>query len=66
MKKTYSTPVLEEVGAVSTITAALGSSTRRDFSEFPALPASTGSFDACDGNAANNPPGEDFCRGSGV
>ncbi len=60
MKKTYEAPVLEEVGAVSTITAALGSSTRRDFSEFPALPSTTGSFDACDSNP-NNSPDPSFC-----
>ena len=63
MKKTYSAPVLSEVGAVSTLTAAFGTSSRRDFSEFPQVQASTGSFDVCDGNPANNPKG-DFCMGN--
>ncbi len=60
MKKTYEAPVLEEVGAVSTTTAALGTASRTDFSEFPALPSSTGSFDACDGDPTNS-PGQSFC-----
>ena len=61
MKKTYNAPVLNEVGAVATLTAAFGSSTRRDFSEFPQVQAGTGSFDVCDGNPANNPRTGDFC-----
>ncbi|MEM1115075.1 MAG: lasso peptide [Bacteroidota bacterium] len=60
MKKAYQAPVLEEVGGVAALTAALGTSTRVDFSEFPALPSSTGSFDACDSDPTNN-PGGDFC-----
>lgn len=63
MKKAYATPTLEEVGAVSVITAALGSSSRTDFNEFSGQ-RGTGSFDICDGNAGNNPPGTDFCVGS--
>ena len=60
MKKTYNAPALEEVGEITTLTAAFGTSPRNDFSEFPAIPPATGSFDACDGNPANNPPGS-FC-----
>ena len=63
MKKAYTTPTLEEVGAVSAITAAVGSSTRVDFNEFSGARGS-GSFDICDGNPGNNPPGTDFCVGS--
>ncbi|MEM1115888.1 MAG: hypothetical protein AAGJ11_05245 [Bacteroidota bacterium] len=60
MKKTYHAPVAEDLGAVSALTAALGTSTRVDFSEFPSLPSSTGSFDVCDSDPTNN-PGGDFC-----
>ncbi|MGB3541478.1 hypothetical protein [Rubrivirga sp.] len=60
-KKTYQHPLLEEIGGVATLTAALGTDSRADFSEFPALPASNGSFDVCDGNTANDNPG-DFCE----
>lgn len=62
MKKTYQAPALEEVGGIASLTAALGTSTRVDFSEFPALPASTGSFDACDSDPSNNTD-PDFCGG---
>ena len=62
MKKTYETPTVEDLGPVPALTAALGTSTRVDFSEFPALPASTGSFDACDSDYSNSPKGG-FCRG---
>ena len=61
MKKTYNAPALEEVGTVSNLTAAFGSSPRRDFSEFPQVQASNGSFDLCDGNTRNNNPGS-FCE----
>ena len=61
MKK-YQTPALEEVGGIAALTAALGTSTRVDFSEFPALPSGTGSFDACDSNPDNNTD-PDFCGG---
>ena len=47
MNKTYSCPVLVELGAVEELTAALGSAPRPDFSVFPQIPASTGSFDIC-------------------
>ena len=56
MKKTYNAPVLEEVGGVATLTAAFGTDPRRDFSEFPEIQATTGSFDVCDSNTANNDP----------
>ncbi|MGB3541477.1 lasso peptide [Rubrivirga sp.] len=62
MKKTYQAPLLEEIGGVATLTAALGTDSRADFSEFPALPASNGSFDACDSNPNNNTD-PDFCGG---
>ncbi len=65
MKKAYTTPALEEVGAVSAITAAVGASTRIDFSEATGTRGS-GSFDICDGDPTNNPPGGDFCIGSGM
>ncbi|MEM6288470.1 MAG: hypothetical protein AAF845_15130 [Bacteroidota bacterium] len=60
MKKTYHAPVAEDLGTVPALTAALGTSTRVDFSEFPSLPSSTGSFDVCDSDPTNN-PGGDFC-----
>ena len=63
MKKLYTAPALNEVGAIATLTAAFGTSSRRDFSEFPQVQAGTGSFDVCDGNPGNNPPGE-FCLGN--
>lgn len=47
MTKTYITPELVELGAVEELTAALGPSPRIDFSTFPSIPASTGSFDIC-------------------
>lgn len=55
--KTYHSPVLEEIGAVASLTAALGTAPRNDFSEFANLPPSRGSFDACDGDPTNNPSG---------
>ena len=61
MKKTYMTPTLEEVGAVSAITAALGTSARRDFSEFPAIPPSNGSVDLCVPGTPRTPPSD--CQG---
>lgn len=48
MKKSYQAPELVEFGTVGELTAALGSSSRPDQSEFPEIPASTGSFDVCD------------------
>ena len=54
MKQPYVSPKLVELGAVGQLTAALGSSTRPDFSSFPQIPASTGSFDIC----PNSDPGQ--------
>ena len=54
MNKTYTSPVLVELGAVEELTAALGTSARPDFSVFPQIPASTGSFDIC----PNGQPGQ--------
>ena len=61
MKKTYHAPALGEVGGITSLTAAFGSDPRRDFSEFPQVQASTGSFDVCDRNTANNDPAS-FCE----
>jgi hypothetical protein len=47
MNKTYTAPTLVELGAVSDLTAALGSAPRPDFSVFPQIPANIGSFDIC-------------------
>ena len=47
MNKPYTPPVLVELGEVSDLTAALGAAPRPDFSVFPQIPASTGSFDIC-------------------
>ena len=63
MKATYTTPLLEEVGGVATLTAAFGSDPRADFSEFPQIPAATGSFDLCDDAGTGNPSDADFCEG---
>ena len=56
MKKTYQAPALEEVGAISALTAAFGTSSRMDFSEFPQIAAGNGSFDVCDPNRADSDP----------
>ena len=61
MKKAYNAPALEEVGGIATLTAAFGTDPRRDFSEFPQIQASTGSFDVCDGNPRNDDPAS-FCE----
>ncbi len=61
MKKTYNAPTLQEVGGVTSLTAAFGSAARTDFSEFPEVQPNTGSFDVCDGNSNNNPDGS-FCE----
>ena len=53
MTKTYIAPALVELGAVQQMTAALGSDVRVDFSTFPQIPASTGSFDICPNNDPN-------------
>ena len=63
MKKLYVTPAIDEVGGVAGLTAAFGSSTRRDFSEFPEVQASTGSFDLCDENRQGPSSDPDFCEG---
>ena len=55
MKK-YIAPALQEVGTVATLTAAFGTSARRDFSEFPQVQPGTGSFDVCDPNRADSDP----------
>ena len=55
--KTYIAPALQEVGTVATATAAFGTAVRRDFSEFPQVQPSNGSFDVCDRNPNNNPAG---------
>ena len=61
MKATYTTPLLEEIGGVATLTAAFGTAPRADFSEFPQIPSATGSFDVCDG-IDNGPEDSDFCE----
>ena len=62
MKATYTTPLLEEIGGVATLTAAFGTAPRADFSEFPQIPSATGSFDICssEGNSPSSDP--DFCE----
>ena len=56
MKKTYNAPSLNEVGTVAQLTAAFGTSSRRDFSEFPQIQASNGSFDVCDPSREDSDP----------
>ena len=63
MKATYTPPSFEEVGGVATLTAAFGSDPRADFSEFPQIPAATGSFDVCDPNRADSDP-DSNCSGA--
>lgn len=63
MKKIYNAPVLDEVGGIASLTAAFGTSARPDFSEFPEQPASTGSFDLCDGEPGGPNSDPDFCEG---
>ncbi|WP_420457507.1 hypothetical protein [Rubrivirga sp.] len=48
MKKTYTTPSLEAVGSITSLTAAFGTDPAPDVSEFPQIPAETGSFDICE------------------
>lgn len=57
MKNTYQAPRLSEVGGIAGLTAAFGTDPRIDFSEFPLIPADTGSFDVCDSNPNNDPDG---------
>lgn len=54
MSKPYIAPEVVELGAVEELTAALGSAPRADFSQFPQIPATTGSFDIC----PNGQPGQ--------
>jgi hypothetical protein len=52
-KKTYEAPALQEFGTVAGLTAAIGSSSDVDQSEFPAqFPASEGSFDVCNNDGS--------------
>lgn len=55
MKNTYHAPALDEIGSVAGLTAAFGTDPRMDFSEFPDIPADTGSFDVCDPNSPSDP-----------
>ena len=49
MKKSYEAPTLLDFGTVADLTAAVGSSTQEDQSEFPEqFPPDGGSFDICD------------------
>jgi hypothetical protein len=48
MKKQYSSPEIVEFGTVASLTAAIGSSSRDDQSDFPnEFPPDTGSGDVC-------------------
>ena len=62
MKAAYTPPSLDEVGGVATLTAAFGTSPRADFSEFPLIPASNGSFDICDSDDVGADSDPDFCE----
>lgn len=55
MKTPYQAPLLEEIGGVAALTAAFGTDPQADFSEFPDIPASTGSFDVCDPHQPSDP-----------
>lgn len=49
MKKHYKSPELVEYGTVADLTAAIGSSSEADQSDYPQqFPPATGSFDICD------------------
>jgi len=49
MKKEYVAPEFVEFGTVASLTAAIGSSSQEDQSEFPEqFPPDGGSFDVCD------------------
>ena len=58
--KSYESPVLVEFGAVAYLTAAFGTATRADISEFPSVPPRGGSVDVCDqvpnGNGCGGEP----------
>ena len=48
MKKHYAAPELVEYGTVADLTAAIGSSSEADQSDYPQqFPPATGSFDVC-------------------
>ena len=50
-KKTYEAPAMQEFGTVASLTAAIGSSSDTDQSDFPQqFPPDGGSFDVCDNN----------------
>lgn len=49
MKKRYNTPSVSDFGSITELTAAIGSSSQEDQSEFPEqFPPDGGSFDVCD------------------
>ena len=48
MKKSYLAPALEGIGQVAASTSAFGTDPAPDVSEFPQVPADTGSFDICE------------------
>lgn len=50
MKKEYVSPELSELGTMVELTAALGTHSHPDQSEFPEIPASNGSWDICYNN----------------
>lgn len=55
MKKHYSIPELVEFGAVAELTAAIGSDSQDDQSDFPQqFPPDNGSFDVCNNNDPNS------------
>lgn len=55
MRKSYLAPEVNELGAVSALTAAFGSAPEIDVSEFPAIPVATGSFDVCEEEVCGTP-----------
>jgi len=51
----YTTPELVPLGSIESLTAALGSSSAADQSDFPEeFPPDTGSFDICDNENPNS------------
>ena len=54
MKHQYEAPSLESLGAMSVMTAAFGTDPSPDVSEFPQIPAATGSFDVCEELVCND------------
>ena len=54
MKKHYDSPELVEFGTVASLTAAIGSASRDDQSDYPQqFPPATGSFDICNNDDPN-------------